>query len=194
MLEQVFERFYRMLRGVAAGILIDDDLVDDALQEAFTRALESGRECSEEREALNFLNRVLINTSIDLYRKRKRSCRIFRAAPDPWEDSVSHGIGTVQPQEHEDPLAGLLRKERRHLEQSLLEEVQVALEELPRGQRQAISLLLNRNGKSCREVCAEAGIPYSTVRSRMRGGIDRIRAVVRRGKLFQALRGNDDAM
>ncbi len=175
MLEQVWRRYRRLLQRVALGILLDRDRAEDALQEAFARALASRRRFSDPREALNFLNRVVVNTSIDLYRKRRRRLRRFRSVePDgpPLEELAENGRNG---RPREDPLGRLLARERRRLEQMLLQEAADALKALPRAQREAIGLLLNRNGRSCREVCAEAGIAYSTARSRMLGGIDRIR-------------------
>lgn len=164
-----------MLRRVAGRILLDPDVVEDVLQESFARALAARRRFSGNRETLNYLNRVVVNTSIDFYRKRRRHLLRFQPvdpAGPPLEELGGREAGDRRPPT---PLERLLHRERRRAEGTVLRRVNQALTDLPRVQRDAIDLLLNRNGRSCREVCAEAGIPYSTARSRMLGGIDRIR-------------------
>ena len=47
--------------------------------------------------------------------------------------------------------------------------------ELPSVQREALEFAFNGNHQKLRDVCREKGIPYSTVRSRVTVGIDRIR-------------------
>ncbi len=175
MLEQVWRRYHRLLRRVAGRILLDRDAVEDVLQESFARALAARRRFSGRREALNYLNRVVINTSIDFYRKRRRHLLRFHPV-DPAGPPLEELVGRAgSDRRSPTPLERLLSRERLQAQESVLRHVHDALTDLPRGQRDAIDLLLNRNGRSCREVCAEAGIPYSTARSRMLGGIDRIR-------------------
>lgn len=167
---------------------MNEDLVEDVLQEAFVRGLASGRAFGGERETLNFLNRVVINTAIDFYRKRRRYERFFQGDSHELTRLQSEGQPNLETRSQDDPLDRLVLRERQGMRTSLLEQVRQVLGQLPDTQREAIELLFNRNGKSLREVCAEAGIPYSTARSRMLVGIDRIRTQLRDRETFRRLK------
>ncbi len=152
-----------------------DEAADDALQEAFVKVLRSGKRFSQRQQAVNYLYRAVLTSAIDIYRKRRRRVSRFQAGPDNLQESDELAGDSRRHCSLPDPLENLLERERRGWEQALVREVRRAWESLPAPQREAIDLALNRNGKSFRAVCAEAGIPYSTARSRMLVGIDQIR-------------------
>lgn len=64
-------------------------------------------------------------------------------------------------------------EKRRHQDQ--LRELRAGLKSLSREQREAIRIMFERNGRPIKQTCADLGIPYSTVRSRMLTGIEVLR-------------------
>ena len=73
------------------------------------------------------------------------------------------------------PLTTLLKNEFATSKSELLEEVTRALTDLPPDQREAIHLILGPRPRKLKEMCRDIGVPYSTLRSRMIAGLERIR-------------------
>lgn len=152
--------------------MCDESVVDDVLQDTYTNLLRRQRTFKTDEEAFNYLRRSVINTSIDYYRSaRRRESRLTTL--DSWRsDTEDSGLS--------DPERYLIQKERDLHRQDLINEVQEALGKLTGEQRQAIDLIFRRSEeKTLKEVCKERGIPYSTLRSRMLAGVDRIRRHLR---------------
>lgn len=167
MLERIWHRNFFILRSIVQNILIDRSAAEDVLQEAFAKILSSKIEFRSEGEAYGYIRRVVLNTSIDHYRSLKRRNHhlknTVRAHLSHWSPNPSN------------PLSLLMEKERNQWRDSVLEEVRNSLKELPRQQKEAIQILFNRNDTKIKDLCKEKGIPYSTLRSRVTAGIDRIR-------------------
>ena len=170
MLDQVWLENRQRLRTVIRNIVPDPSTVDDLLQEAFLKALRTDRKFETPRDALSFLCRVAINTTIDHYRRNRRQQQ-FRTAEE--QDCYLESGTESRPQQ--DPLHILLRQERHDFQEDMLREIGRAMKKLPKAQRDAVRLVFGKRSRSLKEICSARGIAYSTVRSRMLRGIDAIR-------------------
>ena len=156
------------------AVLLDESSVDDVLQEAFARVLQSRKKFSDRREAFHYLRKTVLSTTIDLYRRSVRySSRVVdRQVPPEFSPYLL--------QEESDPLGLLILEEQAEEKRHLIGQVKAALETLPPSQQQAIELFFGRSRKKrLKEICSDSGIPYSTLRSRMMRGVDRIRLRLR---------------
>jgi len=167
MLERLWDKNQGILRSIVLSILIDPSGTDDVLQEAYTKVLRTRKHFSTQEEAYNYIRKTVVHTCIDSYRSFKRRTALFVSCPDA--DNIPPTYGQA------DPLTQLMEKEQIEVQSTILEEVRKTMAELPTVQREALAFAFNGNHQKLREVCREKGIPYSTVRSRVAAGIDRIR-------------------
>lgn len=152
------------------AVLLDQSSIDDVLQEAFARVLQSRKDFLDRQEAFHYLRKTVLSTTIDLYRRSRRYSSKIIDCHDPPE--FSHYSLEKDP----DPLGLLILQEQDDKRRSLVNQVKTELGQLPPSQRQAIELFFGRSKeKKLKEICKEAGIPYSTLRSRMIRGVDQIR-------------------
>jgi RNA polymerase sigma-70 factor (ECF subfamily) len=170
LLERVWKENQHTFRCIILSVLSDHSIIDDVLQDAYVRILSSKNHFDDEKETLSFLRHTVFSSAVDLYRYRKRRTRL---ATQGMESSCFVKDRPPTPQQY------LLHAEHLREQTQLLKEVQKALETLTPEQREAIDIIFRRNGIKVKEVCRQAGIPYSTVRSRMLAGIDRIRRQLR---------------
>jgi RNA polymerase sigma factor (sigma-70 family) len=111
-----------------------------------------------------------LSTTIDFYRRTIRySSRVVSRQFSP---DFSAELAQDQP----DPLELLILQEQAEKQSRLNRRVQAALATLPTSQQEAIELFFNRSrSKRLKEICRESGIPYSTLRSRVTRGVNRLR-------------------
>jgi len=167
LLDQVWNRNLPILRSLVRNILVDPSMSDDVLQDAFTCVIAKRRDSDfkDEHHAYSYMRRVVVNTAITYYRRRRRE-RVDRKEEFVQSRSVQSENWT--------PLTLLIREEQEDLQASLIQQVQTTLEELSPEQKEAIALVFGRNQK-LKQVCKEAGIPYTTLRSRVHAAVDEIR-------------------
>jgi RNA polymerase sigma factor (sigma-70 family) len=167
LLTQIWKERQKNLKAMASAVLPTPQNVDDVLQEAFARVLKSKRRFDSYSDAYKYVHTSVLTTAIDAYRRLKRSHRFFPAC-----DVRS----AYPPSPHEDPLDLLLRAEEADHKSALMAEVHAAVRTLTPEQQQAIHAFFgNRRQASLKEYCMDTGVSYSTLRSRMLQGIDRIR-------------------
>jgi len=167
MLERLWDKNRGILRSIVLGILIDPSGTDDVLQEAYAKVLRSKKHFSTQEEAYNYIRKTVLHTCIDSYRSFKRRTALFVNSCDP--------ANLPQVYNQADPLTRLMDQEQSAVQSTILKEVRKMMAELPSVQREALEFAFNRNHQKLRDVCREKGVPYSTVRSRVTVGIDRIR-------------------
>jgi RNA polymerase sigma factor (sigma-70 family) len=156
------------------AVLLDQSSIDDVLQEAFARVLQSRKDFSDRGEAFHYLRKTVLSTTIDLYRRSKRyNCRVVECQAPP-------EFSPYLLQEEPDPLGLLILQEQAEEQRHLVSQVKAALATLPPSQQEAIELFFGRSKKKrLKEICIDSGIPYSTLRSRMMRGVDGIRLRLR---------------
>jgi len=178
MLERVWQKKYTALRSIVRSFLFDDARVEDILQDALSQVLASGRSFPDELETYRYLRRSVFNASIDHYRASRR--RIYLPLPEERGD-----VTLPIPTGASDPLTLLLQKERRSLKHAVLTEIAVAMSDLPGVQQEAIWMIMGPREMKLKDLCRIKGIPYSTLRSRMLAGVERLRRRLRTRGLYQ---------
>ncbi|WP_426564343.1 RNA polymerase sigma factor [Angustibacter sp. McL0619] len=152
----------RLLRSRARRVVVDADLAQDAVQEAFLRAW---RACASFDPAagslLSWLSTITRNVAIDMVKARTRRPPVLAAEPsgDP-SDRPAGRRGS----NHEDLV--LLRDQLVH-----------ALARLGPEHRQVVAEVVLRDRPQA-DVAADLGIPVGTVRSRLHHGLRRLREVL----------------
>ena len=158
-LAELYDRHGRVAYGLALRILRDAALAEDAVQEAFLAVWRtSSRFLPERAKASTWIMTIVHRRAVDLVRREERR----RAEP---LESVSHTEATQERTED----AAMLRLER--------ERVHTALGALPAAQREALELAYY-GGFTQSELAERLGEPLGTIKSRMFGGLARLRAIL----------------
>ena len=178
MLERVWQKKYIALRAIVRGFLFDDARVEDILQDALSQVLASGRSFPDELETYRYLRRSVFNTSIDHYRASRR--RVFVPLPEEPRD-VTRPAQTGPA----DPLTLLLQQERQSLRRVIIREIALDMSDLPGVQQEAIRMIMGPREMKLKDLCRMKGIPYSTLRSRMLAGVERLRRRLKTRGLYQ---------
>jgi len=132
--------------------------VEDILQEVYYELVEANRLLMPIEHVTGWLFRVARNRITDLFRKKK---------PDPFSDAAIEGdegellqIEDLLPSADAGPEAVYVRK-------MLLDELELALAELPKEQRE-VFIAHELEGRSFKELSAETGVSVNTLLSRKR--------------------------
>ena len=134
---------------------------EDLVQEAAVKGLRRFDSFERGTDFKAWMTRILANTYIDLYRRRKRE------KPAAAEDAVEALADSESPLRHQD------------VEFLLPEDVEKALRELPETQRAAV-VLVDVNGLTNQEAAEALGWPLGTVNSRVYRGRLELRRILRR--------------
>ena len=146
---QVFERESRHLRNFIRRRVPGDVEAEDILQDVFYELLEAYRLMKPVAHTGAWLFQVARNRITDLFRKKK---------PDLVEDPEALFLGDMLPSPDAGPDVAFAR-------QVLLEEIELALSELPEAQRE-VFIAHEIEGRSFREMAAETGTSVPTLLSR----------------------------
>ncbi|MDH5491191.1 MAG: sigma-70 family RNA polymerase sigma factor [Myxococcales bacterium] len=141
----------RELYAAAMRLTRSPSEAEDLVQEAMIRAWIFWHRFEEGSNARAWMHRILMNTFINGYRRRKREREI---------------LGRFQ---HELPLRRPPRPEAPRSEAELSDEVVRALEETKSDFREAV-LLVDLQGLSYREAARRVGCPVGTIMSRLHRG------------------------
>jgi RNA polymerase sigma-70 factor (ECF subfamily) len=134
---------------------------EDLVQEASVKGLRRFDSFERGTDFKAWMTRILANTYIDLYRRRKRE------KPAAQEDAVEALADSESPLRHQD------------VEFLLPEDIEKALRELPETQRAAV-VLVDVNGLTNQEAAEALGWPLGTVNSRVYRGRLELRRILRR--------------
>jgi RNA polymerase sigma-70 factor (ECF subfamily) len=145
-------RHLRTLREAARRLTGSIDEADDLVQDAVMRAWTFWERFEPGSNSRAWLHRILVNTFINAYRKRRRERDLYRAAAE-------------ETRREQTTVAGLRQAER----DGLGDEVGAALKALPTEFR-AVVELVDLHDLSYREVASELGCPIGTVMSRLHRG------------------------
>jgi RNA polymerase sigma-70 factor (ECF subfamily) len=155
-LAEAYRRHAGAVFALSRRLLVDAALAEEVVQEVFLRLWDRPERFDHERGSLrSFLLAQTHGRSIDLLRsevsRRNREERDHRRTAEAGYDI-----------------------EREVMDLAVGEKVQVALETLPDGERQAIALAYF-GGHTYREVAELLDQPEGTVKSRIRSGLQRLR-------------------
>ena len=155
-LEQLYDRHARYAMAVAYRIVGNREEAEEVVQDVFFKLWKSKLGYDPERGRFTtWLFGICRNRAIDSLRHRQRR---------PLLDSRISSEDAAHPADSENLLS---EKERRT-------RVQSALSKLPGPQRMAIELSFYR-GMTHREIADEIGEPLGTVKSRIHGGMAKLR-------------------
>jgi RNA polymerase sigma factor (sigma-70 family) len=144
---------------------------EDVLQEAVVRLLARGRQFDSSEQARMYLGRIIFNTAIELYHRRRRQRR--RHCPVHEQLLAASGYG--------EPECSLREREESTANARLLSLLGEELARLPQKQHEALRLTVMDPGiVSIRDAGAGHDIPYSTLRHRSLQGIRRLRRFLNR--------------
>jgi RNA polymerase sigma factor (sigma-70 family) len=156
-LAELYDRYGRAAYGLALRVLRDPELAEDAVQEAFlTLWRTAARFVPERSKASTWILTLVHRRAVDAVRReqRRRTDSLDWAA-EPSVEGVDEDAW--------------LRLQR--------ERVQEALRKLPDAQREALELAYY-GGLSQSELAERLGQPLGTIKSRMFGGLSRLRELL----------------
>jgi RNA polymerase sigma factor (sigma-70 family) len=144
--DDLFQRLYVELYGLACSVVGGRSETEDIVQEAFLKLIDAPVLERPDAEVRAWLRRVCLNLSFNRVRDRRRAqARLERAG------RLEIAGADVQ---IDDPSALVLSREAR-------DEVRLALAELPERQRNCV--LLRHSGYSYAEIAATVGVAVGSV-------------------------------
>jgi len=164
-ISEVVNREHSRLRNFIRRRVPDPRDAEDILQDVFYELVEANRLLMPIDHVTGWLFRVARNRITDLFRKKKPESFSDSAVADEddellqWEDLLPS------------PDAG---PEALYLRHALLDELELALDELPREQRKAF-VAHELEGRSFKQMAAETGVSVNTLLSRKRYAVLHLR-------------------
>lgn len=165
----VVRREQRRLRNFIRQRVPDPGDAEDILQDVFYRLVEANRLLMPIDHVTGWLFRVARNRITDLFRKKKAETFTDVAAAD--EDDELLPVEELLPSSDEGPEALYARR-------VLLDELELAVHELPREQRE-VFVAHELEGRSFKEISAETGVSVNTLLSRKHYAVRRLRERLR---------------
>ncbi|MGB8128975.1 MAG: RNA polymerase sigma factor [Candidatus Angelobacter sp.] len=164
-ISEVVKREGSRLRNFIRRRVTDPGDVEDVLQDVFYRLVEANRLLMPIDHITGWLFRVARNRITDLFRKKKPE--LFSDAVIESEEGEELQIEDLLPSPDAGPEALYLRN-------LLLDEMELALEELPEDQRE-VFVAHELEGRSFKELAAETGVSVNTLLSRKRYAVLHLR-------------------
>jgi RNA polymerase sigma-70 factor, ECF subfamily len=160
--EALYDRYSATVFGIVLKMLGDRELAEDAVQEVFWRVWRRAGSFDRSRAFAPWLFGIAHNYGIDELRRR-------RVRPQPVYEDDEQPILSDIPDEVDVAAQATLADQRRI--------VRAALDQLPDEQRQAL-MLAYYGGLTQQEIAARLGNPLGTVKTRMRLGLQKLRALL----------------
>ncbi|TML55199.1 MAG: sigma-70 family RNA polymerase sigma factor [Actinobacteria bacterium] len=156
-LAELYDRYGRTAYGLALRVLRDQALAEDAVQEAFLAVWRTASRFMPERgKASSWILTLVHRRAVDAVRReQRRRADSLELAAEPSVEGVDEDA--------------FLRLQR--------ERVQAALRHLPDAQREALELAYY-GGFTQSELAERLGQPLGTIKSRMFGGLARMRELL----------------
>lgn len=163
-LEKLYDRYVRQCFGLALRMLGDPQLAEEVVQEVFLKLWTQPTLYSQKRGRFaSWLLSVVHHRCIDELRRRSRS-------EVPIESPESGSLLDMEPAPDPDPGDQVWLAERRQA-------VRGALAGIPDNQRQVLEMAYF-GGFSQSEIAERLNQPLGTVKTRMRAGLQRLRALL----------------
>jgi RNA polymerase sigma factor (sigma-70 family) len=168
-ISEAIEREQSRLRSFIRRRVADPRDAEDILQDVFYALVEANRLLMPIDHLTGWLFRVARNRITDLFRKKKPES--FSDAAVTGEDDERLQLEDLLPS----PDAG---PEAVHARNVLLDELELAVDELPEEQRE-VFVAHELEGRSFKEMAAETGVSVNTLLSRKRYAVLRLRERLR---------------
>ena len=171
-ISEVVSREQSRLRNFIRRRVPDPLDVEDILQDVFYELVEANRLLMPIEHVTGWLFRVARNRIIDLFRKKK---------PENFSDvAVAHEDEEGELLRLEDLLPSVdASPEALYARSVLLDELELAVEELPEEQREAF-IAHELEGRSFKQMAAETGVNVNTLLSRKRYAVRHLRQRLQR--------------
>ncbi len=164
-ISEAVKREQSRLRNFIRRRVPDSRDAEDILQDVFYELVEANRLLMPIEHVTGWLFRVARNRIIDLFRKKKTESFSDAAVVD--EDNELMQLENLLPSPDAGPEALYARN-------VLLEELELALDELPEEQRE-VFVAHELEGYSFKEIAAETGVSVNTLLSRKRYAVLHLR-------------------
>jgi RNA polymerase sigma-70 factor (ECF subfamily) len=169
----LYDRYSRVVYGVALRILGEAELAEDVVQETFWRVWRRGHTFQSGRgQVAAWIFGIAHNLSIDELRRQ-------RSRPRPVYDTEETPVLRALEDSRMDAAAGALEHERSQL-------IGTALQQISADQREAIELAYF-GGLSQSEIAERLQSPIGTIKTRIRLGLRKLRDIL----LAQNIRAED---
>jgi len=153
----LMKRHNRMLYRTARSILKDDAEAEDALQEAYMKAIRAMETFRGDAKLSTWLVRIVANEALQRLRKTRRGAEVIALGEDV--EAAQDREDKMETQNDNQPEQQALRAEARRL-------IERRIDELPENFR-SVFMLRAVEEMSVEEVAAALDIPEATVRSRL---------------------------
>lgn len=161
-LAALYDRYGGLVYSLAMRVVGDRELAEEVLQDTFLRCWNGVEQYDGTRGGIpSWLMGIARNRAIDLLRSRQHQARLREQTPLPEPGSLG------EPGQADASEVIVLRHT-----------VKAALEELPLGQRQVIEMAYY-GGLTQAEIARRLGEPLGTVKTRTRGGMEKLRGLLR---------------
>jgi len=166
-ISEVVEREHSRLRNFIRRRVPDPHDAEDILQDVFYELVEANRLLMPIEHVTGWLFRVARNRIIDLFRKKR---------PENFSDvAVAHEDDEGELLRLEDLLPSVdASPEALYARSVLLDELELAVEELPEEQRE-VFIAHELEGRSFKQMAAETGVNVNTLLSRKRYAVRHLR-------------------
>jgi RNA polymerase sigma factor (sigma-70 family) len=164
-ISEVVKREGSRLRNFIRRRVADPRDAEDVLQDVFYRLVEANRLLMPIDHVTGWLFRVARNRITDLFRKKKPE--LFSDAASEGEEGESLQLEDLLPSPDAGPEALYFRN-------LLLDELELALDELPDEQRE-VFVAHELEGRSFKELAEETGVSVNTLLSRKRYAVLHLR-------------------
>jgi RNA polymerase sigma factor (sigma-70 family) len=157
------------LRQFIRRNVIDEGEAEDILQDVFSELIEAYRLMKPIEQVGAWLYRVARNRIIDRFRSRRREVSL----PEPgiFAEEDEPALERLLPDADAGPEAAFAR-------QVVLEEIMIALDELPRTQRE-VFVAHEIDGLSFKQMAAQSGININTLLARKHEAVNALRRKLR---------------
>jgi RNA polymerase sigma factor (sigma-70 family) len=166
-ISDVVEREQSRLRNFIRRRVPDPRDAEDILQDVFSELVEANRLLMPIEHVTGWLFRVARNRITDLFRKKKPESFSDAAAPNDDDADQFLRFEDLLPSPEAGPEALYARN-------VLLDELELALEELPEEQRE-VFVAHELEGRSFKEMAAKTGVSVNTLLSRKRYAVLHLR-------------------
>lgn len=186
-LQDIAEKYYDDIFRFCAFQTGSRETAYDMAQETFLRFIRYV-EGYHDRNLKGYLLTIAMNVCRDHLRQRKREEALTVRCGEDWQWAEAvEPVGTGERLEGEGPVGGRMASgagfsdapERRAVEKDVQERLMLAMARLPEMQREAI-LLHYLYDMKYREIGRLTDAPVSTVKSRVRQGMERLQGLLRR--------------
>jgi RNA polymerase sigma factor (sigma-70 family) len=164
-ISEVVKREQSRLRNFIRRRVPDPEDAEDVLQDVFYKLVEANRLLMPIDHITGWLFRVARNRIIDLFRKKKPERLRDTVVAD--DDDELLQLEDLLPATDAGPEASYARN-------VLLDELELAIEELPEAQR-AVFVAHELEGRSLKEIADETGVNLNTLLSRRRYAVRHLR-------------------